>query len=187
MRNRAWVVFAVLAAASLRRVLHPGRPAGQAAALLPRRVSRPRLAIVLGVRLHRPAERRAWLLVAAGLACFATGDVVFYGYEVLTGEAAPFPYWSDVLYLGCYVFLMAGPLRLVSAMCGRDRSSIVDAAIVTTGVGLPLWVFFIAPYASTPAARCSPAPSPSPTRSPTSACWPSWPGCGSRRSAARSP
>ena len=146
MRNRAWIVFAVLAATcSAAYFTQDGAlaklllycPVGFASAA----------AVVLGVRLHRPAERRAWLLVAGGLACFAAGDLVFYGHEVLTGEAAPFPYWSDVLYLGCYVFLMAGPLRLITAMCGRDRSSMVDAAIVSTAVGLPLWVFFIFPYA----------------------------------------
>ena len=189
MRNRAWVVFAVLAAASSVAYFTQDGRAGQAAAVLPRRVRR------------RRGDRRS--------ACGCTGPpsaapgcssppaspasppVTWCSTATRRSPASrpPFPYWSDVLYLGCYVFLMAGPraarLRDVRARTGRAWSTRRSSRprVGPAAVGL----LHRAVRRRRAAARCSPAPSPSPTRSPTSGSSPSWPGCGSRRSAGRSP
>jgi diguanylate cyclase len=49
------------------------------------------IAIVVGVRTHKPAARLAWYLIAAGQAFFAAGDVLSYNYKALFGTALPFP------------------------------------------------------------------------------------------------
>src|ERR1700691_2622117 len=57
------------------------------------------IAIVVGVRLHRPAARLAWYLLAAGLGFFVAGDVLSYNYRALFGGALPYPSVADVVYL----------------------------------------------------------------------------------------
>ena len=107
------------------------------------------IAIVIGVRLHRPATRLAWYLLAAGLAFFVAGDVLSYNYAALFGEALPYPSVADVAYLvGIYPCTVAGLLLLIRLRNpGRDWVGLVDAMIVTIGLGLLSWVFLISPYA----------------------------------------
>ena len=57
------------------------------------------LVIVAGVRMHRPAARLAWYLIALGQAFFVAGDVLAYNYRALFGGALPFPSIADPLYL----------------------------------------------------------------------------------------
>ena len=56
------------------------------------------VAILCGVRLHRPARRGIWYGLAAGLAVFVAGDVVYsvYAYAL---HLEPFPSPADALYL----------------------------------------------------------------------------------------
>jgi uncharacterized membrane protein YhhN len=56
-------------------------------------------AVVVGVRMHRPAARLAWYLIALGLALFVPGDVLAYNYRALFGGALPFPSVADLAYL----------------------------------------------------------------------------------------
>ncbi len=106
------------------------------------------IAIVVGVRTHKPAARVAWYLIALGQAFFAAGDVLAYNYQAFFGTALPFPSVADGLYLGVYVFTVAGLLLLVRRRNpGRDWASLIDSMIVTIGLALLSWVFLIAPYA----------------------------------------
>jgi diguanylate cyclase len=58
--------------------------------------------LLVGVWLHRPARRRLWWLLAAGLFCIAAGDFVYALYERVLHGSAPFPSLADALYLaGC--------------------------------------------------------------------------------------
>ena len=148
MRIRAWAVYAVLATASSAAYFTQQGATAKLAFYAPVGLGAA-AAVALGVRLHRPATRRSWLLVAAGLTCLSGGDVVYYAAAAL-GATTPFPYWSDLLYLACYAFLVAGLAGLSRTLRAGDRASLVDAAIVTAALGLPLWVFFIAPYATDP-------------------------------------
>ena len=104
--------------------------------------------IVIGVRVHRPAARLAWYLIAAGQACFVAGDVLSYNYPSFFGTALPFPSVADAVYLGgVYPLTIAGLLLLIRRRNpGRDWMSLVDALIVTIGVALLSWVILIAPY-----------------------------------------
>ena len=91
-------------------------------------------AIVVGARMHRPAARRAWYLIALGLALFVSGDVLAYNYTALIGGPLPFPSIADPVYLAVYPVTVAGLLLLIRRRNpGRDWASLIDAAIVTIG------------------------------------------------------
>jgi diguanylate cyclase (GGDEF)-like protein/PAS domain S-box-containing protein len=106
------------------------------------------IAIVVGVRTHKPAARLPWYLIALGQGLFAAGDVLAYNYKALFGTALPFPSLADPLYLAVYPLTVAGLLLLIRRRSpGRDWASLVDSVIVTIGLALLSWVFLISPYA----------------------------------------
>jgi diguanylate cyclase (GGDEF)-like protein len=108
------------------------------------------VAILLGVRLHRPARRAIWYGLAAGLAVFVAGDVVYSVY-VYALQLEPFPSPADALYLASYPLLAAALLVMIrSRTSGRDRAGLIDALIITTGLGLLSWAFLMRPIASDP-------------------------------------
>jgi diguanylate cyclase (GGDEF)-like protein/PAS domain S-box-containing protein len=105
------------------------------------------IAIVLGVRIHKPAARLPWYLIALGQGFFAAGDVLAYNYKAFFGTALPFPSVADPLYLAVYPLTVAGMLLLIRRRSpGRDWASLIDSVIVTIGLALLSWVFLIAPY-----------------------------------------
>jgi diguanylate cyclase (GGDEF)-like protein/PAS domain S-box-containing protein len=98
-------------------------------------------AIVVGVWMHSPRARIAWWLFGVGQFLFFSGDVYTY-----SNPDAPFPSPGDALYLAVYPVLMAGLLVLVRRRNPRrDPAALIDALILTIGVGLLSWVFLIAP------------------------------------------
>jgi diguanylate cyclase (GGDEF)-like protein/PAS domain S-box-containing protein len=104
------------------------------------------VAIVVGIRMHKPRARAAWWLFAAGQFLFFSGDLYTYSYPKLLGADVGFPSIGDGLYLAVYPVLMAGLFVLVRRRNPRrDRSALIDAVILTIGVGLLSWVFLIAP------------------------------------------
>ncbi len=104
------------------------------------------VAIVAGIRIHRPKARAAWWLFVVGQFLFFSGDLYTYSYPKLFGAKIGFPSAGDALYLTVYPVLMAGLLLLVKRRSPRrDAAALIDAAILTIGVGLLSWVFLIAP------------------------------------------
>jgi diguanylate cyclase (GGDEF)-like protein/PAS domain S-box-containing protein len=99
------------------------------------------VAIVVGIRIHRPKARAAWWLFVVGQLLFFSGDLYTYTYP-----NASFPSIGDAFYLAVYPALMAGMLVLVRRRNPRrDPAAFIDAAILTIGIGLISWVFLIAP------------------------------------------
>ena len=99
------------------------------------------VAIVAGIRMHDPKAKLAWWLFAGGQFLFFSGDVYTY-----SNPNASFPSLGDALYLAVYPVLMAGLLVLVRRRSPRrDPAAVVDALILTIGIGLLSWVFLIAP------------------------------------------
>ena len=106
------------------------------------------VAIVVGIRMHKPRARAAWWLFAAGQFLFFSGDLYTYSYPKLFGADVGFPSLGDALYLGVYPVLMAGLFILVRRRNPRrDRAALIDALILTIGVGLISWTLLIAPNA----------------------------------------
>ena len=109
------------------------------------------IAIVIGVRRHEPRNRLAWHLLALGQLLFVAGDVLWAVYQLILHVAIPFPSPADGLYLAGYPAITAAVLLFVrERSSGRDRASLVDTAMVTTTVGVYVWVFLMEPYATDP-------------------------------------
>jgi signal transduction histidine kinase len=109
------------------------------------------VAVVVGTRMWRPSRPMAWYLIAAGQLLFTVGDAYSFWYEWVLGLEVPFPSIADGFYLIFYPLLAAGLLLLVRGRApGRDAASLIDATIVTTGVGMLSWVFLIGPYVRLP-------------------------------------
>lgn len=99
---------------------------------------------------HRPERPLAWYLFAVGLLSYVTADIIFYTYQDLLDRDV-FPSLADVFYLAAYPFLTAGLLLLIrSRSPGADRSGLLDALVVTVGLGMVSWVFLVVPYAQAP-------------------------------------
>jgi PAS domain S-box-containing protein len=110
------------------------------------------VAILTGIRLHRPRRRLPWYLFAAGMAMFVLGDVFYYTLpQLLHRGAPPFPSTGDIFYLLVYPLLIAGMVLLIRQRNpGTDAVGLIDALIVSTALGLVAWVFLILPYARDP-------------------------------------
>ena len=107
----------------------------------------PVVAIIIGIRLHRPSSAAPWLLFAAGSALFWLGDLYTYSYPLLLGAEVPFPSPGDGLYILMYPVMMAGLILLVRRRsAGADRGGLIDGLILTVGLSLPSWVSLMAPY-----------------------------------------
>ncbi|MEA2392463.1 MAG: hypothetical protein QOJ82_354, partial [Solirubrobacteraceae bacterium] len=107
----------------------------------------PVVAIVVGVRRHRPACAVAWWCFALGFALFWLGDLYTYSYPRLFGADVPFPSIGDGAYVLVYPALMAGLVVLTRRRNPeRDRAGVIDSLIMTLGLSLLSWVALIAPY-----------------------------------------
>jgi diguanylate cyclase (GGDEF)-like protein/PAS domain S-box-containing protein len=105
-------------------------------------------AIVVGTARNRPAHRLPWFILAAGVTAFALGDIT---YDVLTEflhQSNPFPSLADVFYLATYILLAAGMTMMVRTRRRRngDAGALLDALIITLGLGALSWVYLIQPY-----------------------------------------
>ena len=100
------------------------------------------VAVVAGLRAHRPANPRPWSLIATALLAIGTGDsLIFTNYQDL----------ADLCFLGAYVALAVALLRLVRTRSqGRDIPALLDALVVTIGLGVVSWQFLMVPYARDP-------------------------------------
>ena len=109
------------------------------------------VAVVVGTRLYWPSRPLAWYLIAAGQLSFTVGDAINYTYQWVLEVEPPYPSVADAFYLACSALLAGGLLLLVRARApGRDVASLIDATIITTGVGLLSWVFLIGPNVRVP-------------------------------------
>jgi signal transduction histidine kinase len=156
MKERTWWLFLVVMAPIVGLYLYGPEPFSDGPVFNAIGLSAV-VAIVIGVRMHRPSATRSWYLFAAGQALFVAGDVLAYNYERFFGRPLPFPSIADALYLGVFPLIVVGLLLLIRGRNrGRDRASLIDSLIIATGLGLLSWVFLISPYAhdgslSTPA------------------------------------
>lgn len=100
---------------------------------------------LLGIRLHRPRVPAAWYLVATSGLLAVTADAL-YAIELERLREVPFPAPADYVALASYAVLAAALLVMIRAQApGRDWPSLIDAGIVTVGVGVVGWTFLVHP------------------------------------------
>jgi signal transduction histidine kinase len=96
------------------------------------------LAMLAGIRLHRPDVKAPWLLFAVATALFVTGDVF--------SDASLSSPLSEGFYLSGYPFLVVGLFVLVYRSGGHHRLAAIDeAGIATVAFAIFQWVFLTRP------------------------------------------
>ena len=109
------------------------------------------VAMVTGVRLHRPPQPAAWYLLAAATCTFILGDTAYNVLTEVVGQVNPFPSVADALYLMTYPLFAAGLLLLIRGRTtSPDRGALLDASIITTAVALVVWIYLVLPYFQEP-------------------------------------
>lgn len=107
------------------------------------------IAILVGVRKHRPSTWVPWALFATAQALFVTGDVLYYTLPGIFHYTVDFPSLGDVFYVAVYPLIILGLVLLIRARTPhRDWEALIDAAIIGIGVGVVSWVFLMVPYAT---------------------------------------
>jgi diguanylate cyclase (GGDEF)-like protein/PAS domain S-box-containing protein len=104
------------------------------------------IAVVIGMRVHRPAHQWPWWFLAGGLLTFIAGDTYYNVMEEYFDASNPFPSPADACYLATYPLFAIGLSGLVRhRWAGRDLPSLLDALIITAGLALPVWVYLVQP------------------------------------------
>ena len=101
-------------------------------------------ATLASIRLWRPSRPRPFQL-------FATGEAVGFVAGSLGSSAAVTRAGGSVAAAGltmvAYLIGIGGYAMLIrSRSPGRDRASLIDATVISTGVGMLAWVFLASPY-----------------------------------------
>lgn len=110
-------------------------------------------ALVTAATTRSGGERRAWVLIASGVTCFAAGDVLNTAARSLVDGVGTAPSPFEPLYLAMYPFLAVGLRALVRHRApDGDRGAVLDAAIFTVGIAAVVWVTSFAPQAGDPEA-----------------------------------
>ena len=99
------------------------------------------LAVLYGIRLHRPELRLPWYLFASAFVCSVVGNVL-----ALVQPDAPEPSWSDGAFLTAYPLAAASLLLLMLSASGRHKlAALSDAGIVTFAFAVFQWTFVMGP------------------------------------------
>ncbi|SDT58175.1 GGDEF domain-containing protein [Actinoplanes derwentensis] len=103
------------------------------------------IAIAAGLRRHRVADQRPWLLVVIALLLLSVNNTAWLIAALVPGEGPP----PDALVvgpqLGGYVFLLAASLMVVFRHAPRDTSGTIDAAVWGIALASPVWEFVFRP------------------------------------------
>jgi diguanylate cyclase (GGDEF)-like protein/PAS domain S-box-containing protein len=110
------------------------------------------VAIFYGAHHYRPEGRLAWWLLGLSVLLFITGDTIYKTWHQLIGQQnIPFPSFIDAVYIAVYPVAALGLMLLNRARSrGADRTSLIDALIVTLGMALLSWIFLIGPNVRAP-------------------------------------
>jgi signal transduction histidine kinase len=103
------------------------------------------VAVLAGVWLHRPSNKRPWFLFAGGLLLWTGGDAYWNSYQWFLGRGAPFPSPADGLYIAAYPLLAAGVLALMRDWGRAELRDILDGAIFSVSAAVLIWVLLIGP------------------------------------------
>jgi len=105
------------------------------------------IAILVAVRLYRPARPLPWLLLAAAQSLYVVADFVYWYLNEIR-QFAEFPTIADLFYLLQYPVLVAALAVFVARRTpGWHLAALIDATVIAIGFGLLGWVYVIAPMA----------------------------------------
>ncbi|MTV25052.1 EAL domain-containing protein [Nitriliruptoraceae bacterium ZYF776] len=108
------------------------------------------VAIVVGVRWHRPASWRAWTYLAIGVGSWAVGDAVYTVLGGVTGEP-DFPSAADPFYLAGSLATFLAVLAIARRRDdGGGRAAVVDTTIITIAGSVLVWLLVLDPLLSDP-------------------------------------
>lgn len=104
------------------------------------------LALLIGVRLHRPAHPTIWYLLGGSLCFHFGGDLI----QVMSERAIHgHPHVTTIVhavYLARYPLILLGLNQLIRSRNPQgDRASLIDATIVASGIFLLVWTFLVRP------------------------------------------
>ncbi len=105
------------------------------------------VAVLTGIRVHRPGHGWPWGMLAAALLAFTAGDC---RSAQLTYSPGPdsFPSPSDASCLAVYPLLATALFGLVRyRWADRDLPGTLDTLIITVGLALPVWAYLMRPLA----------------------------------------
>ena len=109
------------------------------------------IAVIAGVFLYRPADSVSWIVLAAGLLFTVVGDWTWVVLDLMGLEL--FPSIADAFYLVGIALVAIAVLRLLRGRIpGGDRAGMIDAIIVSVGIGLISWTFLMSPLVADPMA-----------------------------------
>jgi|GEM_PF-1608659 len=102
------------------------------------------MACWLGLRINRPDDRAAWVLLATGVSLLVAGDLVWDVSVYCFGHTSDSVPLSDLVYLSAYPVLTAG-LVLLSRCRTRGTRALVDGTVVTLMLAAPMWQLVVRP------------------------------------------
>jgi signal transduction histidine kinase len=105
------------------------------------------VAVLAGVWLHRPNNKRPWLLFAGGLLLWSAGDAYWNSYQWFLGKTLPFPSPADGLYIAAYPVLALGVLTLMRGWGRAQLRDMLDGAIVSVSATVVIWMLLMGPLA----------------------------------------
>jgi diguanylate cyclase (GGDEF)-like protein len=106
------------------------------------------VAMVVGIRLHRPSKPVMWYLIAVTQGLWAVGDAFFLWYLRVLGPDAT-PVLALLCFLVAYPVLATGLFLLIRGRArGHNRAGLLDGGLVATGLTLAVWVFVMHPMAT---------------------------------------
>jgi diguanylate cyclase (GGDEF)-like protein len=99
------------------------------------------VAVLIGVRRHRPARPAAWLALAAGGFCFGVGVACWFGYAVVLHQPIPYPGWPDVFFVPAFLCYLTGLVLMIGRRSpARQSQALLDALILAVGLAFANWV-----------------------------------------------
>ncbi|MCB1028271.1 MAG: diguanylate cyclase, partial [Microthrixaceae bacterium] len=110
--------------------------------------------VFIGLRIavgNRRDAGRPWALFALAASAFLLGGIVRMVHGTRLGIDRPFPSYADVVIVIGYVLLIAGAGLLGHLRApDRDRTAIIDGAILAIGLQTVVWAWLTWPYLSDP-------------------------------------
>ncbi len=147
--RRAWLGYLALTGAPL--VAYVLLPQGGPRAVLYAGIGAlAAVAILVGIRLHRPAARAGWWLMLASQVAAAIGDLFWVGATAEVRQAAPVVSAADPFYLAEFGLLALSGVAFIRGDVRRQPARLLDVTIAAVGFGTLVWAFSVGPYLGRP-------------------------------------